>query len=211
MAEMSMNRLIHHALRRDLARFDNALATFSDGDAVRARQLATAWANFEQQLTWHHTGEHNIAWPTLREVGVSNDLIAQWDAEHERLAAALKATSDAMQILQRTPSAANAAAAREAVSTLQSVATEHLDNEEAALEPVYLRQKGDPRMKAMGRRFGRDLKPPAAGTFIMWLQDGATSEEKAALRREIPGPIVTIVGGVFGGTYRHTVAPVWRA
>lgn len=206
-----MNRLIHRALRRDLARFDNALATFSDGDAARARQLATAWANFEQQLTWHHAGEHNIAWPTLREVGVSNDLITQWDAEHERLAGALKATSDAMQILRRTPSAANAAAAREAVSTLQSVATEHLDNEEAVLEPVYLAQKGDPRMKAMGRRFSRDLKPPAAGTFITWLQDGATSEEKAALRQEIPGPIVTIVGGVFGGTYRRTVAPVWRA
>ena len=206
-----MNRLIHRALRRDLARFDNALATFRDGDAERARQLSTAWANFERQLTWHHTGEHNIAWPTLREVGVSNDLIAQWDAEHERLAAALKTTSDAMQILQRTPSAANAASTREALATLQSVATEHLDNEEAALEPVYLSKKDDPRMKAMGRQFSRDLKPPAAGTFIVWLQDGATSEEKAALRQEIPGPIVTIFGRVFGGTYRRTVAPVWRA
>jgi hemerythrin-like domain-containing protein len=210
MAEMSMNRVIHRAFRRDLARFDTALANFPDGDAERARQLFTAWANFDQQLTWHHTGEHNIAWPTLQQVGVSDEQLAQWDAEHERLAAGLKATGDALQVLRRTPTAANAAAAREAVSSLQSVATEHLDNEEAALEPVYLAKKNDPRMKAMGRQFSRDLKPPAAGTFIMWVQDGATSEEKAGLRQNIPGPIVAIFGRVFGGTYRRTVAPVWR-
>jgi hemerythrin-like domain-containing protein len=210
MAEMSMNRVIHRAFRRDLARFDDALANFPDGDAERARQLSTAWANFDQQLTWHHTGEHNIGWPTLRQVGVSDDQLTQWDAEHERLAAALKTTGDAMQILRRTPTAANAAVTHEAVSSLRSVATEHLDNEEAALEPVYLAKKNDPRMKAMGRQFSRDLKPPAAGTFIMWLQDGATSEEKAGLRQNIPGPIVAIFGQVFGGTYRRTVARVWR-
>ncbi len=211
MVDMSMNRLIHRAVRRDLVRFDDALAAFSDGDARRAELLSVAWANFHRQLTWHHTSEHDIAWPVLRQVGVSEDLITQWDAEHERLAAALRATDDAMQALRRTPSGDNAKAARDAMSALRSVATEHLDHEEAELEPVYLSKRGTPEMKAMGRRFSRDLKPPAAGTFLTWLQDGATRDEKAALRQEIPPPVVAIIGLIFGRTYRRTVAPVWRA
>ena len=73
MAEMSMNRVIHGAFRRDLQRFEDALAAFPDGDAGRAEQLWTAWANFDDQLTRHHVGEHEIAWPTLRQLGLSED------------------------------------------------------------------------------------------------------------------------------------------
>ncbi|MGZ8800876.1 MAG: hypothetical protein ACXWXF_13025, partial [Aeromicrobium sp.] len=65
MAEMSMNKAIHGAFRRDLNRFVEALAVFEPGDDKRARQLATAWANFDDQLTDHHEGEHEIAWPAL--------------------------------------------------------------------------------------------------------------------------------------------------
>ena len=85
-----MNKAIHGAFRRDLNRFINALEDFPSGDRVRAAQLGTAWANFNAQLTRHHTGEHEIAWPALREIGVDMDLLEQMDAEHEELAAALE-------------------------------------------------------------------------------------------------------------------------
>lgn len=45
-----MNKAIHGAFRRDLDRFIAALETFSPGDRMRATQLATAWANFDDQL-----------------------------------------------------------------------------------------------------------------------------------------------------------------
>jgi len=209
MAEMSMNRVIHGAFRRDLERFEESLAAFVDGDAGRAERLWTAWANFDDQLTRHHVGEQEIAWPTLRQLGLSEDLITQWDAEHDRLAEALRAADQAMRALRNSPSAANAQAARDAVAKLSSVAVEHLDHEEADLEPFYLAKKDTPELKAMGRKFGQ-MSPPAAGTFFAWLQDGATSEEAASLRRNVPGPVVAILGGVFGRTYRRTIAPVWR-
>jgi len=44
-----MNKAIHGSVRRDLARFLDALDTFPDGDRARAEQLATAWANFDDQ------------------------------------------------------------------------------------------------------------------------------------------------------------------
>jgi hemerythrin-like domain-containing protein len=210
MVEMSMNRVIHAAFRRDLSRFENALATFADGDSRRAEQLSVAWTNFNEQLTHHHKGEHTIAWPTLRQLGITDELITRLDAEHERMAAALATADGAMQTLRRAPTGDNAKAARDAMSTLRGIATEHLDHEEAQLEPIFLDKKDTAELKAMGRQFSRELKPPAAGTFMAWLQDGASGDEVAALRQEIPGPIVTIFSGLFGRTYRRTVAPVWR-
>jgi hemerythrin-like domain-containing protein len=207
---MSMNRVIHGAFRRDLRRFDESLAAFVDGDAGRAEQLWTAWANFDDQLTRHHVGEHEIAWPTLRQLGLSEDLITQWDVEHDRMTEALGAADEAMRTLRGSPSAANAQAARDATAKLSAVALEHLDHEETDLEPFYLARKDTPEIKAMGRKFGK-VPPPAAGTFFAWLQDGATSEEMANLRHSVPGPVLAILGGVFGRTYRRTIAPVWRA
>jgi len=65
-------------------------------------------------------------------------------------------------------------------------------------------------MKAMGRAFGREYKPPEAGTYFAWLQDGASSDELAGLRQNVPGPVVAIIGRVFGGKYRRTIARAWR-
>src|SRR5207249_1325274 len=89
MAEtLSMNKVIHGAVRRDLARFLDALAAFPDGDSRRAAQLATAWEFFFGELDYHHHSEHAIAWPALRTVGVDDAVLAQMDAEHDKLAEA---------------------------------------------------------------------------------------------------------------------------
>ena len=206
MAEMSMNRVIHAAVRRDLDRFTGALSA-PGGGKQRIEQLATAWANFHEQLTRHHSSEHRIAWPALRKAGISDDLLTQFDAEHDRMAGALESADQAMRSLRGTPSAESVTAAREAVATLRATTTEHLDHEEAELEPFYLEHAHTPEMKAMGRAFGREYKLPEAGTYFAWLQDGASSDELAGLRQNVPGPVVAIIGGIFGGKYRRTIAP----
>jgi len=208
-AQMSMNKAIHGAVRRDLTRFLNALDTFPDGDRARAEQLATAWANFDDQLTRHHEGEHKIAWPALQAVGVGRELIAQMDDEHDRLAEALASAGNAIAALRSSASAADATAAREAVATLQTVAVGHLDHEEAELQPIYLARRDHPAIKAMGRQFGR-VSPPAVGTFCAWVTDGATPEQLAGIKGNVPGPVLAIIGGVFGRKYRREVASVWH-
>lgn len=210
MAEMSMNRVIHAAVRRDLDRFTNALSTLDGGDQRRAEQLSAAWANFHEQLTRHHSAEHRIAWPALRKAGISDDLLTQFDAEHDRMAAALESADQAMRSVRGTPSAADVKTAREAVAALRATTTEHLDHEEAELEPFYLKNAHTPEMKAMGRAFGREYKLPEAGTYFAWLQDGASRGELTGLRQNVPGPVVAIIGRAFGGKYRRTIAPAWR-
>lgn len=209
MATLSMNTVIHGAVRRDLRRFLAALDSFRDGDRARGAQLATAWDNFDDQLTRHHEGEHEIAWPALEAVGVPRTVIAAMDEEHERLARALASAGAAMATLRRTASAADAAAARDDMARLQAVAVEHLDHEEAEIEPIYLSKQDDPAIKAMGRRFGR-TSLPVAGTFFAWVVDGATPEEMSGVRQNVPAPVRAIIGGIFGRRYRREIAPVWR-
>ena len=88
-----------------------ALDAFPDGDRARAAALHRAWANFDAQLTEHHEGEHEIAWPALKAIGVAEPTIASFDAEHEPMAADLASAGSAMATLRRTASRADADAA----------------------------------------------------------------------------------------------------
>jgi hemerythrin-like domain-containing protein len=209
MAEMSMNKAIHAAVRRDLRRFIDALGRFPAGDRRRAEELATAWANFDEQLTRHHEGEHEIAWPALESIGVSHDVLTQMDAEHDTMAAALATARDAIGSLRRTASAEDADAALVAMRELQRVTVQHLDHEEAVIEPAYLENKDSAELKAMGRQFAK-VGPSEGGTFFAWVTDGAGPDELAAVTSGIPKPVFTVITGLFGRTYRKTVAPVWR-
>src|SRR4051812_11379599 len=104
---MSMNKVIHAAFRRDLDRFLGALSRVREGDTARAGQLGRAWDNFDFQLTRHHEGEHEIAWPALAQVGVTQQMIDQMDAEHEVMAERLGAARNAMTAFRSSPTAAN--------------------------------------------------------------------------------------------------------
>ncbi|WP_209693130.1 hemerythrin domain-containing protein [Kribbella aluminosa] len=206
---MSMNRAIHAAVRRDLDRFLNALERFPAGNRRRAAQLATAWQNFDDQLTQHHQSEHEIAWPALQKVGVSQEVLAQLDAEHDTMATALTAARTAMGALSNSATAADATAAHTAMQELQRVTVEHFDHEEKEIEPVYLEREGTPELKAMGREFAK-VSPTQGGTFFAWALDGATATESSAITRTIPKPVLTVILGLFGRRYRKSVAPVWR-
>jgi len=210
MATMSMNKVIHGAFRRDLQRFLDALAAFRDGDRSRAEQLGKAWDNFDTQLTVHHEGEHEIAWPAMTSIGVPDQLLATFDEEHDRMAEALAATRGAMATFRTTATAADASAARSAMANLQTITVAHLDHEEQEIEPIYLQHADGPEMKAMGKQFAK-VSPTKGGRFFAWVTDGASAEEMAALTESVPKPVLAILGGVFGRGYRRDVAPAWRS
>ncbi len=209
MSEMSMNKAIHGAIRRDLDRFISALGTFPPGDVTRAQQLDRAWVNFDDQLTYHHEGEHTIAWPALRAVGVSKELLATMDAEHETMSAALAETRTAMGALTRTAGLEESKAALAAFQKLQAVTVQHLDHEESEIEDVYMAKRDTAQIKAMGKAFGK-VSPARGGRFFAWVLNGASPDEREAVARDVPGPVISVIGGIFGRGYRRNVAPVWK-
>jgi hemerythrin-like domain-containing protein len=206
---MSMNKVIHGAVRRDLDRFRRALDAFRDGDRERAAELHRAWVNFDAQLTEHHEGEHEIAWPALKAIGVSEASIESFDGEHAAMATALATTRAAMDTFGSTASRVDADAAAAALEQLQTTTVSHFDHEEQETEPALAQHEGHAAIKEMARKFSRRAGPPKAGIFFAWLQDGATPEERAALRASVPGPVLAILGGLFGRRYRKEIAPVW--
>lgn len=203
-----MNKVIHGAFRRDLDRFVDALGSFRSGDQRRADELNTAWANFDDQLTHHHEGEHETAWPALQQVGISPELLATMDAEHDTMAQALDATRSTMVELGRTPGREQADRALAAFEELRAVTVAHLDHEEAEIEHVYLENRDHPAMVQMGKTFAK-VSPARGGRFFAWLLDGATPDQRAALAHEVPGPVLKVLTGIFGRGYNRRVAPVW--
>ena len=166
-----MNKVIHCAVRRDLERFRRALDAFTDGDRERAAALYRAWVNFDAQLTEHHEGEHEIAWPALQAIGVAEPTIASFDAEHERMATDLAATRDAMATLRRTATRADADVAAAAMEQLRATTVTHLDHEEQETESVLAAARRRPGGEGDGQAVqqasrtshGRDLLRVGAG------------------------------------------------
>jgi hypothetical protein len=132
------------------------------------------------------------------------------DAEHDLMAAAIADVDAAMPALKRTASVDDVSTARAAFERLQAVTVAHLEHEEAELEPLYLEKKDTPEIKAMGRAFGK-VGPARGGRFFAWVTDGASPDEMAAITRDVPAPVLAVIGGVFGRGYRKNIAPVWKS
>jgi hypothetical protein len=204
----SMNTIIHAAFRRDLARFDAALAEFPAGSRPRADQLAVAWANLAAQLHDHHVDEETLFWPALRAVGADEALVGDLGGEHAQMLAALDTATAAMQALPADPSSATAGSARAAVAELARTVEEHLAHEERDLEPFLVSRLATPELKR-AQVAVRKAHRRGAGTFFAWLTDGNDPDVAAALRHEVPAPVLFVLSRVAGRGYRRRIAAVW--
>jgi hemerythrin-like domain-containing protein len=207
---LTMNRLIHGAVRRDLDRLSAALGQLSDNDRGRAQELQRAFANLRRELTHHHEGEDTYIWPMLSKAGVDPDLLATMEAEHHTMAEALAETDAAMTKLAGSGSAADAAAARASVARTREVVNRHLEHEETELEPQLHRYTETPEWKAVEKKLSRQ-PPGVAGQFFAWLTDGMTDEHRAFLKKTVPTPVVSLLAKLFGRRYNREIAPVWRS
>ena len=204
----SMNQVIHAAVRRDLGRFDDALAGFPDGSRERAQQLSAAWNNLDHQLHHHHADEETIFFPMLSGLGADTSLMAELEAEHADMVAALTTADESMKTFVADPSTANARAARARVADLHTSFDTHVRHEEADLEPFAAGQLATPEWKA-SQKAVRKAHQGEAGDFFAWLMDGADADSLAALRRDIPAPVLFMLGRVAGRGYQRRIATVW--
>jgi hypothetical protein len=202
----TMNTIIHAAFRRDLDRLVGALETFPAGSRARADQIVTTWRNFAHQLEQHHDDEETLFWPAFRELGVDESLMSELEGEHGAMIAALEGATAAMRTFDGDPSAEHAAAAHEALVRLREVLLAHLAHEERDLEPWAAEQLGTPPVQA-AQKAVRKLHPP--GPFLSWLVDGADAGTRAALKHEVPPPVLFAMTKLGGRRYRKEIASVW--
>jgi hypothetical protein len=212
MAEhLSMNTIIHAAVRRDLGRFTDALESFPVGSAQRARDLNRAWLHLDHQLYHHHHSEDTIFWPALVEIGADATLMTDLGAEHDRMAAAMIRTRTAMSALAADPSAANVEQATAAFVELADAVESHFVHEERDLDPFMIANLESPPMKRAAKQIRTAQSPVEAGRYLAWLQDGADSDARAFLGQQIPKPVLVILSRLLGRSYRKEIAPIWAA
>ena len=206
---LSMNRIIHAAVRRDVTRTEQALRTMADGDAARAEQVRTAWRNLVRELTHHHEAEDDNIWPFLERRGFDHALLVDMESEHVAMKQALGSASSAIDAVVARPTAAEAAAAADAVAACSRVVERHLEHEERDIEPIAAELGDDPEWKQMAKK----LRPASivdAANALAWMQDGAGERERSSLRSHVPGPVLSLVPLLLARRYRREVAPAWR-
>jgi hemerythrin-like domain-containing protein len=206
---LSINQVIHAAVRRDVGRTEQALRTMPDGDTARARQIRTAWRNLVRELTHHHEAEDEHVWPFLQSRGVDLTLLEEMEAEHVAMKQALAAVSTSLDSVVAAPSTFNAAAAADEVARAREVINGHLDHEERDVEGPMGDLADDEEFKAMTKKL-RPASPVDAANSLAWMQDGAGERERSSLRAAIPGPVITVLTLLLARRYRREVAPVWR-
>lgn len=204
----TMNTVVHAAFRRDLGRFDAALAVFRDGARPRADQLKRAWDWFESELHHHHDYEETFFWPALGATDADLSAVAELDGEHDAMRAALTEASAAMGRFHAQASADEAAAARTSVAHLGEVLLGHLAHEERDLEPISALYASSAPMKAALKAV-KKAHQGRLGNVLAWLQDGADVDARRGLRQQIPAPVVFIASAVGGRRYRRDIASVW--
>jgi Hemerythrin HHE cation binding domain len=204
----TMNTIIHAAFRRDLKRFEAALATFPDGSKERAGQLGTAWDNFAFQLDHHHTDEETIFWPALRSLGADESMAAALEGEHATMLTALATANGAMAAFRADPSSPHKTEAHTAIVALAEVLTDHLEHEERDMEPISAAHHKSAQIKS-AQKVVRKAHKGNQGTLFAWLLDGADDDAIRGLRHEVPPPVLFVITKTAGRRYRRSVASVW--
>jgi len=206
---MSFNKVIHHAVLRDLSRIEKGLRAMPEGDTKRAGEIARTWDHFNFELRQHHEGEDDLIWPYLKSVGVDATLVDAMESEHQELANALSAAGTAIDGVRGTGSAAAAVAAADAVAEAEKVVRHHLEHEETDLDPQMATYVETPEFKAIEKQLRTRMSKKEAGWFFAWLHDGAGPEELAFLGSMMPGPVMFMISKGLGRGYTKEIASLW--
>ena len=130
--DMQIMYVMHHAFRRDLAKFADAAQRTPVGNRTAWQLLAGRWAVFSEVLHEHHSGEDAGLWPWLLEHGTPADrsTLEAMEAEHAEIDPLLASCAEGFERLQgHADDDARAALAVRLVATRDSLAR-HLAHEE---------------------------------------------------------------------------------
>ncbi|MCC9308693.1 hemerythrin domain-containing protein [Kitasatospora sp. RB6PN24] len=179
-------RLVHAALRRDLARIPTALRLLQPDDEASAEALQRHWDFLTAMLTCHHEQQDGRIWPLLRRFAPELRLLINWlEDDHHNLDHSFTRTTTLMRIATRDPASAWPVAY--AVEELAARLETHLRIEEEQVLPVMaLQLSPQSRVGTLGELLDllRLADGPGAPDALAWLLEGVAPEQVDALLAE---------------------------
>ncbi len=170
--------VMHHAFRRDLARFESAVRNTPVGDADTWRALATRWAAFTDVLHHHHTIEDEAIWPLVieraEERGDAEDVetLEAMEAEHDTIDPGLAACTEGFAAMIEHPCADHRNALDVRVTDLRAGLLDHLRHEETGALPLIQQLLSEEEFAGTERAAGKGYPLRRIPFILPWAMDG---------------------------------------
>jgi hemerythrin-like domain-containing protein len=194
MATMIM--LSHHALRRDLSLFAQAVELIAAGDSSKVEALRDEWKNYHAALHGHHEVEDTRLFPGFKaEHPELANIIDGLSAQHRQIDPLLGRGDRAFDELPST------ASARALISELDALLDNHLTTEEAHVIPLL---RGAKEFPAPPDEATAELY---AGGFA-WTMHGVADDVLAEVQKMLP-EILTSRLPAARAAYRERCERAW--
>ena len=209
-ADTRMMRIVHTALRRDLARTQVALAELA-AEPDDARREAVA-AHLQWMMTWlhhHHEGEDQGLYPYVRaRNAAAGALLDEMDADHQRILPAMAEVERAATAYAASSDARSDAA--RAVDDLLDSLLPHLRREEEEMMPVVSATITDREWRELDEKHNIDpLSKKELAASGLWIIDGLEGEDYDHVAHLVPAVPRFLISRVLVHGYRRAANRRW--
>ena len=180
--DMSAMYVMHHAFRRDLDRFPDAVRATPLDDRQVWRGLRLRWEQFAAMLHHHHGVEDRTIWPPLMEhVRAAGDhrgleTLKAMQAEHETIDPQLAACATAFTTMVESPSVPARQRLVELLDTTRESLARHLAHEETDALPLVQRHLPQAAWQASENEAKRTYRPQELAYLVPWAAAGLSTE-----------------------------------
>lgn len=184
--------VMHHALRRDFARFADAV----ESTPVAAHEVWTAlerrWVAMADVLHHHHSAEDAELWPLLQQHAESTGdeadlrLLADMEAEHAHIDPALANVRDAFASMSRHPCADHRNALGIRLGAAHELLLAHLAHEEKHALPMLQRTLSEEENKAFEKAIEKRYPMRLIPFTLSWVMDELPVDARERLLESTP-------------------------
>ena len=213
-ADTTMMRIVHDALRRDLARATTTLTETARPEQRRALGTHLGW--MMRFLHAHHASEDDGLYPLVRRRAADDtaalQVLDRMASGHAAIAVAVAEVETAAASLAADPTDAAVQRTLAALDGLTDVLLPHLREEEDEAMPVASRLVTDAEWLAIEKEHNLDPKSMSELGFEgHWLIDGASDADRATVLGLVPPmPRFVLLHG-FARRYRRHSTACWSA
>lgn len=209
-ADMSMMRIVHTALRRDIVRAQTVLADLPYPDD---RQRTALTAHVRWMIGWlhhHHQTEDQYLYPMVRAVSPgAAELLDDMDADHAAIQPAMDAVDAAAAGYALASSARDELLAT--LDALSEVLLPHLRREEEETMPVVSATLTERQWRDLDQE--HNIKPLSKRELAFtgnWIVDGLRPEDEAIVAALVPPIPRWIIKHILVRGYRKAMFTCWR-
>lgn len=213
-ADTTMMRIVHDALRRDLARARTAVADHARAGPAQRRAVAAHLGWLMGFLEAHHASEDAGLYPLVRqragETAGGLELLDRMACQHEAVAALVTRVETSAKALAAHPSDDSTGETLASLDALAEVLLPHLREEEDEAMPLVSRLITAAEWQAIEKKHNLDPKSMSdLGFEGHWLIDGADDADRATVLGLVPSiPRFVLLHG-FARRYRRHAAACW--